>query len=300
MHTLVANHLTKVIGPRTIVDDVSFALDPGEVFGFLGPNGAGKTTTIRMLVGLIKPTSGCVTICGHDVRGDFEAAMRCLGCIVETPGLYRFMTGRENLEHFARMLGVNHIEIARVAELVALSHRLDQRVGTYSLGMRQPLGIAQALLGRPKLLILHEPAHGLDPAGIREIRELLRQLASDYGMSVFVSSHLLAEIELTCDRVAIIHHGRIRREGSVRELIDAGREMELRVGDPDRAATILHERGLTVRRDHDCLFLSLDEHETPPVIAALTTNDIPIFHARPRTATLEEMFLETTGGETVE
>ncbi len=299
MQTLTANHLTKVIGDRTIVDDVSFTLNEGEVFGFLGPNGAGKTTTIRMLVGLIKPTSGSVTICGHDVRHDFEAAMRCLGCIVETPDLYRFMNGRENLEHFARMLGVENAEIERVAELVALSHRLDQRVGTYSLGMRQRLGIAQALLGRPKLLILDEPANGLDPAGIREIRELLRRLAGD-GMSVFVSSHLLAEIELICDRVAIIHHGRIHAEGTVRELISSGREMELRVGDPDRAASLLTDRGLTFRRDGDCLYLPMEEQDAPPLIAALATSGISLFHVRPRTATLEEMFLETTGGETVE
>src|SRR6185369_13375101 len=129
---LVARSLTKIIGERTIVDDVSFELRRGEIFGFLGPNGAGKTTTIRMLVGLIRPTSGDVTICGYDLRRDFETAMRCLGCIVETPDLYRFMTGRENLEHFARMLRVPSAEIERVAELVALEHRLDQRVGTYS------------------------------------------------------------------------------------------------------------------------------------------------------------------------
>src|SRR6266851_1649640 len=234
MQPLIATHLTKVIGTRTIVDDVSFALNPGEVFGFLGPNGAGKTTTIRMLVGLIKPTSGSVTICGHDVRHDFEAAMRCLGCIVETPDLYRFMTGRENLEHFARMLGAKSSEIERVAELVQLSHRLDQRVGTYSLGMRQRLGIAQALLGHPRVLILDEPANGLDPAGIREIRELLRSLAAT-GMSVFVSSHLLAEIELMCDRVAIIHKGNILRDGTVRELISSQRAMEFHVADVARA-----------------------------------------------------------------
>src|SRR5713226_8711842 len=198
---LVATNLTKVIGKRTIVDGVSFSLNPGEVFGFLGPNGAGKTTTIRMLVGLIKPTAGSVTICGFNVRRDFEKALSNVGCIVENPDLYRFMTGRENLEHFARMLRVAPEEIERVAELVALAHRLDQRVGTYSLGMRQRLGIAQALLGKPKLLILDEPANGLDPAGIREIRELLRNLAAE-GMSVFVSSHLLAEVELMCDRVA--------------------------------------------------------------------------------------------------
>src|SRR6266852_8189836 len=233
---LVARDLTKVIGKRTIVDGVSLVLHPGEVFGFLGPNGAGKTTTIRMLVGLIKPTAGSVTICGFDVRRDFEKALSNVGCIVENPDLYRFMTGRENLEHFARMLSLDASEVERVAELVALAHRLDQRVGTYSLGMRQRLGIAQALLGRPKLLILDEPANGLDPAGIREIRELLRRLAAENKMSIFISSHLLAEIELTCDRVAIIHKGRILREGTVRELISSRRDMELRVSDVARAS----------------------------------------------------------------
>src|ERR1043165_3209968 len=206
--TLVARDLTKVIGKRTIVDNVSFELAAGEVFGFLGPNGAGKTTTIRMLVGLIKPTRGSVTICGHDIQRDFERAMRCIGCIVETPDLYRFMSGRENLEHFARMLGATNEDIDRVATQVAMAHRLDQRVGTYSLGMRERLGTAQALLGHPRVLILDEPANGLDPAGIREIRELLRDLAAN-GMSVFVSSHLLAEVQLMCDRVAIIHKGRV-------------------------------------------------------------------------------------------
>src|SRR5712691_6307590 len=171
---LTARNLTKLIGKKTIVESVSFSLYPGEVFGFLGPNGAGKTTTIRMLVGLIKPTEGSVTVCGYDVRHQFEEAMRCIGCIVENPDLYRFMTGRENLEHFARMLRVPKDDIERVASLVSMAHRLDQRVGTYSLGMRQRLGIAQAMLGTPRLLVLDEPANGLDPAGIREIRELLR------------------------------------------------------------------------------------------------------------------------------
>src|SRR5687767_6776355 len=241
---LSASHLTKVIGDRTIVDDVSFELVPGEVFGFLGPNGAGKTTTIRMLVGLIKPTHGTVTICGYDVRRDFEKAMRCIGCIVENPDLYRFMTGRENLEHFARMLRVNHDEIERVAELVNLNHRLEQRVGTYSLGMRQRLGIAQAMLGNPRVLILDEPATAPNPAGIREIRELLRRLAAERELAVFISSHLLGEVELTCDRVAIIHKGRILRTGPVRELISTQRIMELRVGDAERTLSILRDRGV--------------------------------------------------------
>jgi len=298
--SLVASNLTKVIGRRTIVDSVSFALQPGEVFGFLGPNGAGKTTTIRMLVGLIRPTAGSVTISGFDVRRQFESAMRNVGCIVENPDLYRFLTGRENLEHFARMLGAASEEIGRVAGLVSLAHRLDQKVGTYSLGMRQRLGIAQALLGDPRVLILDEPANGLDPAGIREIRELLRRLARDRGMSVFVSSHLLAEIELMCDRVAIIHHGRILREGSVRELISSQREMEFRVGDVARAVEIARARGLTVRADTDRLWISMEESDTPPLVAAFAAAGVPLFHASRRVDTLEEMFLQATGGETVD
>jgi len=296
---LSARNLTKVIGKRTIVDGVSFDLNPSEVFGFLGPNGAGKTTTIRMLVGLIRPTSGTVTIGGHDIRREFEKAMRCVGCIVENPDLYRFMTGRENLQHFARMLGVESSEIDRVASLVSLAHRLDQRVGTYSLGMRQRLGIAQAMLGSPRVLILDEPANGLDPAGIREIRELLRQLAEERKMSIFVSSHLLAEIELMADRVAIIHNGRILREGSVRELISSQREMELRVDDVARAAAIVSERGLTAHADGDRLWVSIEENDAPPLIAALTAANVAVFHAQRRVQSLEQMFLEATGGETV-
>jgi ABC-2 type transport system ATP-binding protein len=297
---LVATNLTKVIGKRTIVDGVSFTLNPGEVFGFLGPNGAGKTTTIRMLVGLIKPTAGSVTICGFDVRRDFEKALSNVGCIVENPDLYRFMTGRENLEHFARMLPVEAAEIDRVAELVALAHRLDQRVGTYSLGMRQRLGIAQALLGSPRLLILDEPANGLDPAGIREIRELLRHLAHDRQMAVFISSHLLGEVELMCDRVAIIHKGQLLREGPVRDLISSRREMEFRVGDVGRAAEIVRAKGLPFREDTDRLWVAIDEDDAPPLVAALTAEGIEVFHAQRHVESLEEMFLQATGGETVD
>jgi ABC-2 type transport system ATP-binding protein len=297
---LVATNLTKVIGKRTIVDGVSFTLNPGEVLGFLGPNGAGKTTTIRMLVGLIKPTAGSVTICGYDVRRDFEKALSNVGCIVENPDLYRFMTGRENLEHFARMLRAAPEEIERVGGLVALAHRLDQRVGTYSLGMRQRLGIAQALLGHPRLLILDEPANGLDPAGIREIRELLRHLARDQQMAVFVSSHLLAEVELMCDRVAIIHKGQLLREGSVSELISSRREMEFRVGDVARAAAIVESRGLTFRADTDQLWVSIDESDAPALVSAFAAEGVPVFHAQRHVESLEEMFLQATGGETVD
>ena len=297
---LVATNLTKVIGKRTIVDGVSFTLNPGEVFGFLGPNGAGKTTTIRMLVGLIKPTTGNVTICGFDVRRDFEKALSNVGCIVENPDLYRFMTGRENLEHCARMLSLDASEVERVAELVALAHRLDQRVGTYSLGMRQRLGIAQALLGKPKLLILDEPANGLDPAGIREIRELLRHLAHDRQMAVFISSHLLGEVELMCDRVAIIHKGQLLRAGSVSDLISSRREMEFKVGDVERASNIVREKGLTFRADTDRLWIAMDENDAPALVVALAEAGVAVFHAQRHAESLEEMFLKATGGETVD
>jgi ABC-2 type transport system ATP-binding protein len=296
---LSAKNLTKVIGDRTIVDDISFDVYAGEVFGFLGPNGAGKTTTIRMLVGLIRPTHGSVEICGFDARRRFEDAMRCVGCIVETPDLYRFMTGRENLEHFARMLRVQGGEVDRVAGLVGMAHRLDQRVGTYSLGMRQRLGIAQAMLGSPRLLILDEPANGLDPAGIREIRELLRRLAEGRGMAVFVSSHLLAEIELMCDRVAIIHKGKLLRTGTVGELISSQRTMEFRVGDVARAAAVIEQRGFGSTTDGDRVFVAMEEADAPPLIAALAENGVQLFHARERVQSLEEMFIEATGGETV-
>lgn len=298
MIALSAKHLTKIIGDRTIVDDVSFDVDAGEVFGFLGPNGAGKTTTIRMLVGLIRPTEGSVQICGSDIRKEFEAAMRCVGCIVETPDLYKFMTGRENLEHFARMLSAKNGDVERVAALVGMGHRLDQRVGTYSHGMRQRLGIGQAMLGSPRLLILDEPANGLDPAGIREIRELLRRLAEE-GLAVFVSSHLLAEVELMCDRVAIIHKGKLLRTGTVPELISNQRTMEFRVGDVARAAAIARERGFETTAEGDRLFVPIEEAAAPPLIAAFAQNGIEIFHARQRQQTLEELFIEATGGETV-
>ncbi len=299
MTALSASHLTKIIRGRTIVDDVSFDLQPGEVFGFLGPNGAGKTTTIRMLVGLIKPTQGSVTVCGFDLRREFEKAMRCIGCIVENPDLYRFMSGRENLEHFARMLGVPRSEIERVASLVNLAHRLDQRVGTYSLGMRQRLGIAQAMLGDPRVLILDEPANGLDPAGIREIRELLRNLAAERGMAVFVSSHLLAEIELIADRVAIIHKGRVLKTGPVRDLISRHKAMEFRVDDAERAAAIVRAAGVEPSVHDDLVLAPIDEAETPPIIDALSRGGVAVFHARPHVQTLEDMFLEATGGESV-
>ena len=221
---LEAEHLGKRFGAREAVADVSFTVGRGEVFGFLGPNGAGKTTTIRMLVGLVRPTTGRVRVGGHDVVGRREQALRRLGCIVESPDFYEFLTGRENLQHFARM--IDRAALARVdelADLVRVRERLDDRLATYSLGMRQRLGIAQALLGEPDVLVLDEPANGLDPAGLHELRLLVRRLADERALAVFVSSHLLGEVERVCDRIAIVHRGRTLAEGSIAELTQEGR-----------------------------------------------------------------------------
>jgi ABC-2 type transport system ATP-binding protein len=220
---LAAEHLAKRYGDRQAVADVSFSVGRGEVFGFLGPNGAGKSTTIRMIVGLVRPTSGRVLVAGRDLAADRDAALARLGCIVESPDFYGYLTGRENLEHFARMIGPAALaRVGELAELVRLRERLDDRVRTYSLGMRQRLGIAQALLGDPDLLVLDEPANGLDPAGIHELRNLLRRLADQRGLGVFVSSHLLGEVEKVCDRIAIVHRGRVLAAGSTAELTGNG------------------------------------------------------------------------------
>ncbi|MGA7614749.1 MAG: ABC transporter ATP-binding protein [Thermoanaerobaculia bacterium] len=297
---LVAEHLTKVFGHRKVVDSVSLELRDGEVFGFLGPNGAGKTTTIRMMVGLIRPTAGSVTICGHDLDREFEAAMRCIGCIVETPDLYRFMTGRENLEHFSRMLGpVDRNRIEELAGLVALAHRLDDKVRTYSLGMRQRLGIAQALLGNPRVLILDEPANGLDPAGIREIRSLLRMLAKERGLAILVSSHLLAEIELMCDRVAIIHRGRILTTGTVAEMLRGENGTDILVDDSDRAASILQSLVHAAKIENGRLRLDVPPDAVPEILKSLSNAGVRVFEARPVEQTLEERFLAATSGQTV-
>ena len=227
--------------------------------------------------------------------------MRCVGCIVETPDLYRFMTGRENLEHFARMLGVPaDRRIERVAEHRRPRHTASINASaTYSLGMRQRLGIAQALLGHPRCSSsTSPPTDSTPPAFARSASCCAASPAT--GMSVFVSSHLLAEIELMCDRVAIIHKGVILRDGTVRELIASQREMEFHVSDVARATQVLEERDIPFTPDHDRLFLPIEESDTAPIIRAFVERGIDVFSARPRVQTLEEMFIDVTGGETVD
>ncbi|ASS76049.1 ABC transporter ATP-binding protein [Tumebacillus algifaecis] len=296
---LSVRHLQKTIKRRTIVQDITFDVFEGEVFGFLGPNGAGKTTTIRMIVGLIKPTAGHVLIGGHDVQKNFLDAMRCVGCIVENPELYKYMTGWQNLEHFARMLDLPDERIEEVVKLVRMDNRIHDKVKTYSLGMRQRLGIAQALLASPKLLILDEPTNGLDPAGIRELREFIRRLAREEGLAVFVSSHMLAEVQMMCDRVAILSNGQILKVATVEEIVHTGtNRVEWTVDARETAyALIAAEIGdehVELLGENKIVGI-LTADQTARVNEKLISAGIKLYGVQVQ-GQLEELFLEITGG----
>ncbi len=314
---LRVRNLNKRIGRKTIIHSISFDVREGEIFGFLGPNGAGKTTTIRMLVGLIKPTSGSVEICGFDVQKQPEEALKYVGSIVENPEMYPYLTGWENLMHFARMQdGIDESRIREVIQLVHLGGRIHEKVRTYSLGMRQRLGIAQALLARPKVLILDEPTNGLDPKGIKEMRAFIRELASA-GLAVFVSSHLLSEIQLLCDRVAIIGGGRELAVGSVDELMGAGRGMVIWDVEPKAKAlsvlagypdiTILDSSGTETLEDAAAALLNERSivTETPEewvaeVLDVMVHEGIAVRGVHRVAPTLERLFLQMTEGEGIE
>ncbi|WP_239614273.1 ABC transporter ATP-binding protein [Cohnella mopanensis] len=306
--------LKKTIGRKPIIHQVSFDVYAGEIFGFLGPNGSGKTTTIRMLVDLIKPSAGKIVICGDNVGTHPEKALSHIGCIVENPEMYGYMTGWENLEHFARMqAGITIDRITEVVEIVGLDQRIHDKVKTYSLGMRQRLGIAQALLGRPKLLILDEPTNGLDPKGIKELREFIRKLAES-GMSLFISSHLLSEIQLMCDRVAIIAHGEVIAVGEVEELVSqAGTYTIWQVGDTTEVKRMLSgQQDVQLIPDnehridesilsglHHPIITIMDEDKISEWVSRFVSAGIAIHSVQRVAPSLEELFLKLTEGEKI-
>jgi ABC-2 type transport system ATP-binding protein len=299
--TLSVKNLKKVIGKKEIIKGLTFDLREGEVFGFLGPNGAGKTTTIRMLVGLIKPTSGSIHICGANIEDNFQEAMTNLGCIVENPELYPYLSGYNNLLHFARMLeGIGEQRIKEVTELVGLTERIHDKVKTYSLGMRQRLGIAQALLGRPKVLILDEPTNGLDPAGIREMRQFIRFLAEDEGLSVLVSSHLLSEIQLLCDRVAIISKGTIIRTDTVHHLLANRERVVWQVHPLEKGKEVLSSLTKIDVTEDGTILTEFNEQKIPLWNKQLVEAGIAVTEMNRKMPVLEDLFLELTGGDTIE
>ncbi|NEW05999.1 ABC transporter ATP-binding protein [Paenibacillus sp. SYP-B3998] len=310
---LSVKNVKKRIKNKEIIKGISFEVYAGEIFGFLGPNGSGKTTTIRMLVDLIRPTEGSIHICGYDVHKEHDQALRHVGCIVENPELYSYLTGWENLEHFARMLpDVDEKRIAEVVEIVSMDQRIHDRVRTYSLGMRQRLGIAQALLGRPSLLILDEPTNGLDPQGIKEMREFIYRLAEG-GLSLFVSSHLLSEIQQMCDRVAIISHGAVIKVGAVDELVAQGGKVVWSVSPVDKAEKLLGASSVVTfiediiqegAAGNDPLVKQIvtvmNKEDVPQVSRELMEAGISLYAVEIKNPTLEDLFLSLTEGERIE
>ncbi|QPQ31389.1 ABC transporter ATP-binding protein [Lysinibacillus sp. JNUCC 51] len=288
-------NISKTIGGKQLIQQLNIDLYPGQITGFLGPNGAGKTTTIRMMTGLMHPTEGNVIIDGLSLKENYEEAISKVGVIVENPEMYKFMSGYKNLLHFARMhKNVTKERIEEVVKQVGLEKRIHEKVSTYSLGMRQRLGLAQALLHRPKFLILDEPTNGLDPAGIREFRMYLRKIAAEDGVSVFVSSHLLSEIELMCDRVAVIQNGKLIDIRDINVVTSSFYYIEATPN--DRAAELLQKFDYNFVTENNGYVVEIKKEDIPKLISQFVNEGIQLFAVQPHQKTLEDQFLEMTGG----
>ena len=292
--------LCKQYGPHTAVDHVELHVPQGCVYGFIGPNGAGKSTTMKMLLGLIHPTAGRVRLLGQELTEKSRLPLlRQTGSLIESPAGYLHLTAQENLEIVADLKGVPHKDIGRVLDIVHLTQDRNRRVGQYSLGMKQRLGIAMALLGSPKLLILDEPTNGLDPAGIQEMRALIRNMTAATGATVLISSHLLGEMEQMVEQVGIIDHGHILFEGPLTELQRHSRgNVTLRLLDPAKAAPILRANGLTEHGDSCVVTLPpLQDALLADLVQKLAACGAGVVELTPRTKTLEEIFLSLTSEE---
>ena len=295
--------LVRRFGLQLAVDDLTMLVPEAGVYGFLGPNGAGKTTAIRMLLGLIRPDAGEVRLFGLPLAANRRSLMRRVGALVEAPSLYPHLTGSENLEVTRRLLGAPRGLIGQALDITKLRQDAHRRVQEYSFGMRQRLGLALALLNKPELLILDEPTNGLDPAGIHEMRDLIRRLPAERGVTVFLSSHLLSEVEQIASHIGIIHEGRLLFQGALSEL-QAERQAQLTLGvkQPDQAIHCLTSAGWSVQRRADGL---LTVSATTPEAATQINNllvgqHLEVFHLAISQASLEDIFLTLTGGMTGE
>lgn len=292
---LKVSKLTKRIKKTLIIKDVSFDIKQGEIVGFLGPNGSGKTTTLRMIVGLSKPTSGEIKICGYSIKKDFVKAMSNVGCIIEGPDLYDYMSGYRNLELLGSMSkGVTKKDIDEAVELVGMGNRIHDKVAVYSMGMKQRVGLAQALIHKPKLLILDEPTNGLDPQGIHEFREIVKKLAKEKGISVLISSHLISEVQLMCDRVSIIDDGSLIRNAAIDEVLATG-EVVWTVDDPKKAQAVLKNKfAIDSAIDAKKVTALASVERLSEINKALFNSGIEINYVENKKRTLEDLFLTLT------
>lgn len=292
-------HLTRRYGKTYVVDDLNLNVYPGDIYGFLGPNGAGKTTTIRMLLGLIQPTSGDVEIFGKNLKKKRISILKKVGSLVESPSYYGHLTGRENLEVLRRLLDVPKSRIDEVLSIVRLDKSADRAVKGYSLGMKQRLGIAASLLGSPELLILDEPTNGLDPAGIQEIRELIKEMPKQYGITVMISSHLLSEIDQMATRVGVIQSGRLIFEDTIAAMRKQSQSrIKLVTDQPYEAAQILKGAGISSKLEDGVLWLK-DQGNAyiAKAIETLVMKRISIYRVEEVKNSLEEIFLKLVGKE---
>ncbi|VWX38602.1 ABC transporter ATP-binding protein [Exiguobacterium oxidotolerans] len=296
---LEVKKLCKEIDGKKIINDLSFSVEKGQVFGFLGPNGSGKTTTIRMMTGMIKPTSGSVKIMGHDVQTNFYDAMKNMGAIVEHPALFDYLSGWKNLIQSVRLTGEKHDEsyLKWCVETVELSDRIHDKVKSYSLGMKQRLAIAQSLISSPKILVLDEPTNGMDPSGIKDMRSLIKKLSVEYGITIFISSHLLSEIENLCDHVLIINKGTEVVNGSVRSLLEQNQpEFNFSI-DPakiNQAVLLLTEKNIKCSQSEDQIVVHTTRSDIPHLVNYLYEHQVFVYSITKSDNSLEDYFISVT------
>lgn len=291
---LSVKNVDKSIGQKQLLHQISLDVYEGEIFGLLGPNGSGKTTLIRSILGLVKIDSGEITINQHSVHREFEKAISHAGAIVENPEFYPFMTGYQNLSHFAHMHGgISKKRIDDVVSLVHMGNAIHDKVETYSLGMRQRLGIAQAILHKPKLLILDEPTNGLDPSGIRELRTYLRELCEKENVSVIIASHLLKEVEELCTRAAIIRRGQIAAVNEIGKQKDELIKVGFELSEGKRAMQILQPQYSAAIQDNG-ISLLIKKDEIPKINQILVQGKIDVYSIQPVYKSLEDSFIELT------
>lgn len=291
--------LTKKLGGKPVVKDVNLKIGRGDIYGFLGPNGAGKTTTIRMLLGLAKPTVGSIRIFGKDIAKDRLAILRHVGSLVEYPSYYGHLNAIENLEAVRRLLNAPKSRIDEVLAIVRLTKDAKRQVKGYSLGMKQRLGIATALLGNPELLVLDEPTNGLDPAGILEIRELIKGLPKSHGVTILISSHLLSEVEQMATRVGIIAKGSLIYEDRIEKLRERAKgRIRLGVNDPESALKLLNASGYEASLEQGKLSVAhASDAEIADAVAKLVQERHRVFRIEEEKVSLESIFLDMTGAE---
>lgn len=290
MLVLECNKVFKKIGHHVIVSDLSFSLNEGDILGFIGPNGAGKTTSIKLMLGLQSLSGGSVKILGYDIKKDFVKAIRQVGAIVENPDLYMYLTGYENLKIASVFYQVDKNRIDEVVRLVGLEDRIHDAVKNYSLGMRQRLGIAIAILHRPKLLILDEPMNGLDPEGIKDLKNILTTLARDYSMAIIISSHILSELESFCTRICIFSKGRVEKDASIAEIkkITEKERYCLEVSDTNLDSILTSYQVL----DNEHIEVSTTRENIVNILKALLLNDIFVYEVKREVLSLEDVFLK--------